>query len=245
MREGKRGGDDENQGRGRYFLAVGNVRGLKTAIGAASGQFALLGRFREKTRRSVAVYRTISTRRRGRVVGFRPIPPNIIRQQGVRNAGADLGTSRRPARHVLGVPGAVPGWVALWGRPTELGALASSPGQSGRSVKSDCLELSLKGGLEGKRIAPGDLAKRPARYARGHQETGVPGLTPPGWGCGGVRRCAVAARLRLRLAVQAPDRQRGCSPAYSRPAHQFPGPAAGRLPPSASIPPGSPRDPPR
>lgn len=68
---------------------------------------------------------------------------------------------------------------------------------------------------------------------------GVPGLTPPGWGWGGARQCAGAARLRLRLAVQAPDRQRGCSPAYSRPAHQFLGRGGRRLPPSASSPPGS------
>ena len=49
---------------------------------------------------------------------------------------ADLGTSRRPARHVLGgFPALFLAWVALWGRPTELGALASSPGQSGKVGK--------------------------------------------------------------------------------------------------------------
>ena len=52
----------------RYF-DVGNFKGLKTAVWASSGHSALLGRFRQKTGRSVALCGPISIRRRVRVVG--------------------------------------------------------------------------------------------------------------------------------------------------------------------------------
>ena len=61
----------ENRGE-RDTLDAGNLRGLKSALRASSGHSALLGRFREKTARSVALYGTISTARRVTVLGFPP-----------------------------------------------------------------------------------------------------------------------------------------------------------------------------
>ena len=74
-------GGDENQGAGDT-LDAGNLRGLKRAIWASSGQIALLGRFREKPGSIFAVSGPISPGRRVMIVGFRAITAEYYQAAG-------------------------------------------------------------------------------------------------------------------------------------------------------------------
>ena len=138
-------------------------------------------------------------------------------RRGPAVMAADLGTIT-PARAACpgGSLALLLAGVALWVRPTERGALARVVGEADLGTPATRAR-AIRGGKErvtalntpsrevwrGKESAPPTLLTAPLGCARGHQETVVPGSTPPGWGFGGVRRDGVTARLRLRPAAPA------------------------------------------
>ena len=109
--------------------------------------------------------------------------------------------------------------VALWGRPTEQGALArgvgeadrGTPATGGRAIlggreRVSALNAPSREVWRGKESPLATLRRAQLGWALLHQETVVPGVTPPGGGTGGARRGGVTTQLRLRLAGRGPAR---------------------------------------